>query len=73
MIPTDLCLTPQELECLTGRKKNGAQIKALLFMGIKHWIRPDGTVAVLRSQLSVDSSDPGKKPGKSKEPRFDLL
>jgi len=73
MLPTDLCLTPQELESLTKRKKNRAQIKALVFMGIKHWVRSDGTVAVLRTQLSVDSPEPRKNTGRSTEPRFDLI
>ena len=42
-------LTVAEVRELTGRIRRGAQILALRTMGIEHRVRPDGSVAVLRS------------------------
>jgi hypothetical protein len=67
-----LCLIKEELEDLTGRKRSKSQIAALAYMGIKYRVRPDGTPAVLRADLSPAGQD---RPSKEKkwEFRFDLL
>ena len=44
-------LTAVELRELTGRVRRSAQVLALRFMGIEHHVRPDGSVAVLRSHV----------------------
>ena len=44
-------LDDEELEMLTGKQRRSAQAKALCFMGIEHKLRPDGSVAVLRSHV----------------------
>lgn len=46
-----IVLTDIELEQLTGRKRRDAQLRALRFMGIDHKIRPDGSLAVLRTHV----------------------
>lgn len=48
-----MVLDRQELESLTHRTRSSAQVRALRFMGIEHRIRPDGTVAVLRTHVEV--------------------
>jgi hypothetical protein len=47
-----LCLTETEVSQLTGKKRPSAQMRALRFMAIDHKRRPDGSIVVLRSQLS---------------------
>ena len=44
-------LTSEEVIDLTHKKHRSAQICALRCMGIEHRIRPDGSVAVLRSYI----------------------
>jgi len=44
-------LTPEELTELTGRQRRDAQVRALRYMGIEHRVRPDGTVAVLKTHV----------------------
>lgn len=44
-------LTREEIIELTGRKRKDAQAKALVMMGIEHKVRPNGTLAVLRSHV----------------------
>ncbi len=44
-----LTLTPDELRALTGHRRSDAQARALSFMRIPYTLRPNGTVAVLRS------------------------
>lgn len=44
-------LSKTEIEILTGRVRKDAQVRVLRFMGIEHRVRPDGTVAVLRSHV----------------------
>ena len=48
---TALFLTTAELRELTGRTRRDAQASALRYMGIEHKIRPDGSVAVLRTHV----------------------
>lgn len=44
-------LTRQELIELTNRTRRTAQVRTLNYMGINHIVRPDGSVAVLRSHV----------------------
>jgi len=47
----DMFLTPDELIELTERKRRDAQVKVLRHMGIQHKIRPNGSLAVLKSHI----------------------
>lgn len=53
-----LTLSPEELRELTHRQMPTAQVRALRAMGIEHKIRPDGSVAVLRSHLDAQMGAP---------------
>jgi hypothetical protein len=44
-------LEAQEVERLTGKRRRGAQVRALRAMGIEHKVRPDGVVIVLREHV----------------------
>ena len=44
-------LRNDEIVALTNRQRSAAQVRALRTMGIEHRIRPDGTVAILRSHV----------------------
>lgn len=44
-------LDRDDLIHLTGRVRKDAQVRVLRFMGIEHKVRPDGSVAVLRSHV----------------------
>lgn len=44
-------LTDDELTGLTGKRRQSARIRVLNGMGIQHKIRPDGSVAVLRTHV----------------------
>jgi hypothetical protein len=62
-------LTREEIHALTTRVQYSAQIKALRAMGIEHRVRPDGSLAVLRSHIeqlfggmSKTRNDPVKEP-----------
>lgn len=70
-----MILSPEELQQLTGRKRCGAQIQALRFMGIEHRQRPDGSVVVLRAHVEqvLCVRDPGSKPRKRTEPNWDAV
>jgi hypothetical protein len=48
-----MILTPEELAELTRRTRKDAQVRVLRFMGIEHRVRPDGSVAVLRSHVEA--------------------
>jgi hypothetical protein len=63
-----IVLTPQELAALTGRARPTAQARALEFMEIPYFRRPDGSVAVLR--IRVEGI--GKRPGATliREPKL---
>ena len=53
-----LTLSPEELTELTHKKKSSAQVRALRTMGIEHKVRPDGSVAVLRSHVDAQMGAP---------------
>ena len=44
-------LTRLEIIELTNRTRRHAQVRTLIFMGIHHVVRPDGSIAVLRSHV----------------------
>lgn len=48
---SDMFLSPEELQELTGRVQRAAQVKVLRGMGIEHRQRPDGSVAVMRAHI----------------------
>lgn len=47
----EMFLTIDELRALTRRVQHAAQVRVLRAMGIQHGMRPDGSVAVLRSHV----------------------
>ena len=50
--PTNsMFLRNEEIVALTNRRRSTAQVRALRTMGIEHRLRPDGTVAILRSHV----------------------
>ena len=48
---TSMFLRTEEIVALTNRRRSAAQVRALRTMGIEHRVRPDGTVAILRSHV----------------------
>ncbi|MGB9109376.1 MAG: DUF4224 domain-containing protein [Telluria sp.] len=46
-------LSKDELKALTNRIQYAAQIRTLRAMGIQHCVRPDGSVAVMRSHIET--------------------
>ena len=48
---TPMFLRNEEIVALTNRQRSAAQVRALRTMGIEHRVRPDGTVAILRSHV----------------------
>jgi hypothetical protein len=65
-------LTKEELRELTGRTYGRRQILALVSMGVIFRVRPDGTPAVLYTDLSTVDPTP-KKAAKEIGPRLDLI
>lgn len=59
-------LTEPELRELTHKQRPTAQARALRAMGIPHWRRPDGSLAVLRS--AVDAPTPANARLSAPEP-----
>lgn len=51
-----LCLTDEEVIALTRKRRCDAQVRALRSMGIQHWVRGDGSPAVLRAHLEGASA-----------------
>lgn len=48
---SNIVLSKDEIEALTGRHRCDAQLKVLRYMGIEHRVRPDGTIAVLKAHI----------------------
>lgn len=46
-------LSKEELHALTNRVQYAAQVRTLRAMGIQHCVRPDGSVAVMRSHVET--------------------
>jgi hypothetical protein len=74
-VSTNIVLTKDEVEALTGRHRKDAQIKALRFMGIEHRVRPDGTVAVLKAHIELVFGGSAGTPRKARrtEPNWAAL
>jgi hypothetical protein len=70
-----MILTPDELEQLTGRIRADAQARALRHMGIDHKLRPDGSVAVLRSHAErvLGGAPVQAKAARRTEPDFSMV
>jgi hypothetical protein len=43
-----------ELTSLTHKRRNDARLRVLRAMGIAHRVRPDGSIAVLRSHVDAE-------------------
>ncbi len=67
-------LSPEEVAELTGRRRVRAQVRALVLMGVRHLIRPDGRPVVPRAAVFGQDLQ-GQEPNGEKEFkfRFDLL
>lgn len=46
-------LSKEELQALTNRVQYAAQVRTLRGMGVQHCVRPDGSVAVMRSHVEA--------------------
>lgn len=68
-----LCLSPEELEEITGKERSAAQARALRAMGIEHRVRPDGTALVLRAHVEHLLNPGGKARVKNREPNWSAL
>jgi len=68
-------LTISELRELTGKTQRNAQAVVLRSMGIQHKLRPDGTVAVLRSYIeqALGLSEPKVRNKKNVEPNWSAI
>lgn len=67
-------LTDDEIRELTRRVHHNVQSNTLSKMGIEHRLRPDGSVAVLRSHVeSVLSGKSDKKTKTATEPNWGAL
>lgn len=64
-----LTLTHDELKQLTGKGRRDAQKRVLDSMGIRYLMRPDRTLAVLRSHVEVSL---GSKIPAQREPELHL-
>lgn len=67
-------LEEDEIIQLSGRRRRNAQASALSFMGIEYKMRPDGSLAVLRShveKLFGERIQP--RNARKAQPRFDLV
>lgn len=63
-----------EVAQLTGRTRSDAQVRALRFMGIEHRVRPDGSVAVLRTHVhEVFGGSGAAQPAKAVEPDWSAI
>ncbi len=63
-------LEQQEINSLTNKLRRGAQACALRAMCIEHKVRPDGSIAILRSHvLNVFGGEPAvERTKRQKEP-----
>jgi hypothetical protein len=67
-------LSPAEIRALTERVQYAAQLRSLRAMGIEHRIRPDGSLAILRSHIEqLFGSTPEKRRHQSTEPNWGAL
>lgn len=62
----EICLSKQQIEALTGKKRVPAQIRVLAYLGIDYRRRPDGSLLVY-SQAAQPTA-PGRR--RDVEPRW---
>jgi len=65
-----ICLTKEEIRELTLKVQHAAQARTLSVMGIRHTLRPDGSLVVLHSTLKDMAANPKQK---SNQPDFSSL
>lgn len=70
---TSTFLTAIEVEDLTHYWRPTAQIRALQMMGIAHWVRCDGTPAILRSTIEVTQPTQGLERSATTQPDWAAL
>lgn len=63
-------LSEIDLKELTGKTQKAAQVRALKMMGIRYWLRPDGSAAVSKNLLDTENPAPVKKPT---QPNWDCV
>jgi len=69
-----LCLTPEEIEEITQKKRYSAQQKVLRALGIESKRRPDGSVLVNRAHCNDwvrGEVGTGRRAREKTEPRWD--
>ncbi len=57
--PRRICLTPAEIQEVTGKQRPHAQAKVLLALGIPFRIRPDNSLLVLRVHVIYETEEKG--------------
>ena len=65
---TDTFLSDEEVQALTNRKVRPSQVRVLKAMGIEHRVRPDGSVAILRTHITKVFDGSSDQPKKQKAP-----
>lgn len=70
-------LTAEEVVELTQKRTRPSQVTALTRMGIKHLVRPDGSVAILRAYVRKvfgdEASESSKRKSKIASPNWAAL
>jgi hypothetical protein len=68
-------LTADEIENLTAKQRRAAQRVVLNALGIQHKVRPDGSLAVLRSHVEREFGGalPAGAAKKPQEPNWDMV
>ena len=54
-----LCLTPNEIEEVTGKRLSDAQARELQVLGIPYRTRRDGSLVVLRIHVEYETTEKG--------------
>ncbi len=68
-----LFLTDDELQQLTGKKRHGAQFRALRQIGLECRQRPDGFPLVLRAHVEKELGYTGPSRQKQMEPDWEAV
>lgn len=69
-----MLLTDAEIAELTKKHRRPAQRKALNAMGVTHKVRPDGSLAVLRSHVEkLLGGTPAAKVAREQEPEWSAM
>ncbi len=70
---TTTFLEAAEVAELTGYQRCRGQVRALCVMGIDHKVRPDGTIAILRTAMEASFVMRTNVIAKTTEPNWDAL